>query len=90
MTVPPATHPERSPREAWRAAREALGSGDVDLLVFDEVTYPMSYGWLDTAEVVAAIGARAPGTHVICTGRDVAPELVAAARTPARTPGTAP
>ncbi|MGF1663029.1 MAG: cob(I)yrinic acid a,c-diamide adenosyltransferase [Kineosporiaceae bacterium] len=68
-------------REAWRAARECLGSGEVDLLLLDEVTYPMSYGWIDTAEAVAALRTRAPGTHVICTGRDAAPELVSAADT---------
>jgi cob(I)alamin adenosyltransferase len=68
-------------REAWRAARGALACGEVDLLVLDEITYPMTYGWIDTGEVVAAIADRAPHTHVVCTGRNAAPELVAAADT---------
>lgn len=63
-------------REAWRSASAALATGDVDLLVLDEITYPMTYGWIDTAEVVAAVADRSPATHVICTGRDAAPELI--------------
>ena len=63
-------------REAWRSASAALAAGDVDLLVLDEITYPMTYGWIDTTEVVAAVAGRAPATHVICTGRDAAPELI--------------
>jgi cob(I)alamin adenosyltransferase len=68
-------------REAWKAAADMLASGDYDLLIFDELTYPMNFGWVDAAEVVAAIRDRSPGTSVVVTGRDAPEELVAVADT---------
>ena len=38
---------------AWGVAREKLASGDYDLLVLDELTYVVNYGWVAAAEVVA-------------------------------------
>ena len=63
-------------RHAWEVARSMLASGDYDLLIFDEVTYIMSFGWVPVAEVVAGIAERAPKTNVVCTGRDAPPELI--------------
>ena len=63
-------------REAWAAASAALASGEHDMVVLDEVTYPISYGWVDGETVYAAIRDRSPATNVICTGRNATPELV--------------
>ncbi len=63
-------------RHAWTAAAAALASGEVNLLVLDEITYPMTYGWIGVDEVVTAIAERAEATNVICTGRDAAPQLI--------------
>jgi cob(I)alamin adenosyltransferase len=60
-------------REAWRQAASLLSAGTHRLVVLDEITYPMNWGWLDTDEIVAAIRDRSPKVNVICTGRD-APE----------------
>lgn len=68
-------------REAWRVAREKLTSATYGLVVLDEVTYPMNYGWIPIPEVVEAIRARPPATNVIATGRDAPEELVAVADT---------
>ncbi|HWM74357.1 MAG TPA: cob(I)yrinic acid a,c-diamide adenosyltransferase [Nocardioides sp.] len=68
-------------REAWAAATEALSSGRYDLLVLDEITYPVNYGWIDGNQVWAAIRARSEKTNVICTGRNAPPELVELADT---------
>jgi cob(I)alamin adenosyltransferase len=68
-------------REAWTAAERALASGDYDLVVLDEVTYPVNYGWIEAAPVWEAIRDRADGTHVFCTGRNAPTELVALADT---------
>jgi cob(I)alamin adenosyltransferase len=59
--------------EAWRQAASLLAAGTHRLVVLDEITYPMNWGWIDTDEVVAAIRDRSPKVNVICTGRD-APE----------------
>jgi len=68
-------------REAWSAAEEALRSGRYDLLVLDEITYPVNYGWIDDEPVWAAIRGRAEKTNVFCTGRNAPPELVELADT---------
>lgn len=62
-------------RHAWTVASEKLMSGDYDLVILDEVTYAVSYGWVDVSEVVRAITSRAPTTNVIITGRN-APQAV--------------
>ncbi|HEX4864649.1 MAG TPA: cob(I)yrinic acid a,c-diamide adenosyltransferase [Acidimicrobiales bacterium] len=68
-------------RHAWQVAAEKLRSGDYDLLILDEITYAVKYGWVDVAEVVAGITGRAPATNVVLTGRDAAPELLELADT---------
>jgi cob(I)alamin adenosyltransferase len=49
------------------------------VIVLDEITYPLSYGWLDPAEVLGALAARPVGVHVVATGREAPPALVEAA-----------
>jgi cob(I)alamin adenosyltransferase len=66
---------------AWGVAREKLASGDYDLLVLDELTYVVNYGWVSAAEVVDGIAGRWPKTNVVVTGRDAPPELVEIADT---------
>jgi cob(I)alamin adenosyltransferase len=60
----------------WARCREALRGGEYDVLIFDELTYPLNYGWLDTAAVLADIRARPAGTHVVATGRNAPEALV--------------
>jgi len=61
---------------AWESSKEKLASGHYDLLILDELTYAVTFGWVDVADVVAAVGGRAPKTNVVITGRDAAPELI--------------
>mgnify|MGYP005814150081 CR=1 FL=1 len=68
-------------RHAWDVAKAKLMSGDYQLLVLDELTYAVTYGWVDAAEVAAAIRDRSPRTNVVITGRDAAPELIDVADT---------
>ena len=63
----------------WAVCREALESGEYDILIFDEMTYPLNYGWLEVEQVVAALRARPKGTHVVVTGRNAPLALVDAA-----------
>ncbi|WP_433294824.1 cob(I)yrinic acid a,c-diamide adenosyltransferase [Pseudonocardia sp. CA-142604] len=65
--------------EGWAEIRRRIEAQVHDVYVLDEFTYPMKWGWVDVAEVVAVLGARQGRQHVIITGRDAAPELVAAA-----------
>jgi len=67
--------------DAWGAAREKIGGGDYDLVVLDELTYPVTWGWISENDVVGALDARPVHTSVIITGRDASPGLVAVADT---------
>ena len=68
-------------RHAWEVARQTLASGDYQLVILDEATYAMKYGWVPVEEVVAGIRDRHPKTNVVLTGRDAPEEIVALADT---------
>lgn len=68
-------------RHAWEVAKDKLRSGDYDLLILDEITYAMTYGWVPVEEVVAGLRDRAPRTNVVITGRDAPDEIVELADT---------
>lgn len=68
-------------REAWRHAREIIGAGEHDVVVLDEVTYPVNWGWIDGDEVVATIERRPEHVNVVATGRDAPGALVEVADT---------
>jgi cob(I)alamin adenosyltransferase len=65
--------------EGWAQIKRDLAAETYKFYVLDEFTYPMKWGWVDVADVVATLKDR-PGTqHVVITGRDAAPELLEAA-----------
>lgn len=65
----------------WHEAKAAILSGDYDLIVLDEVTYPVSWGWIDVDDVVETLTTRPPKVHVVLTGRDAHERLVEVADT---------
>ena len=65
----------------WEEAKAAILSGEYDLVVLDEVTYPVTWGWIDVSDVVSTLNARPPKMHVVLTGRDAHDDLVEAADT---------
>ena len=68
-------------QEAWASAREKIESGQYDLVVLDEVTYPINWGWVDVEEVVSSIQSRPEKVNVILTGRDAPDRLIEIADT---------
>ena len=68
-------------REGWRVAREKIASGDYGLVVLDEITYPINWGWIPVEEVVSVIRSRPDSVNVIATGRDAPDELIELADT---------
>ena len=66
-------------REGWAEVRRRIEAADYQLLVLDEFTYPMTFGWVDTGEVVEVLRNRPGFQHVIVTGRDAPEALVEAA-----------
>jgi cob(I)alamin adenosyltransferase len=65
--------------EGWAEIARRLREERHQFYVLDEFTYPLKWGWVDVEEVIEALVAR-PGTqHVVITGRDAPPRLLAAA-----------
>jgi cob(I)alamin adenosyltransferase len=64
-------------RQGWEICRQKILSGNYDLLVLDEMTYVLKYGWLSWEEVQDTLDQRPAGLHVVVTGRYAPPELVA-------------
>lgn len=65
----------------WELAKAAIEGGEHDLIVLDEFTYPLKYGWVPWSDVEATLKARDPLMHVVITGRDALPELIELADT---------
>lgn len=64
----------KTSEETWALCLDKMRSGEYDLLVFDELLYVLSYGFLDIDKVLAEIaGVRAaqPHLHLILSGRNV-------------------
>jgi cob(I)alamin adenosyltransferase len=66
---------------AWQLAAAAIAGGEYQLVVLDEVTYPITYGWLEEAAIVEAIRTRPAHVNIIATGRNASLGLIEAADT---------
>jgi cob(I)alamin adenosyltransferase len=64
---------------AWTKARELLADPSFSLVILDELNIALRYDYLDLATVVAALTGRRAGLHVVVTGRNAKPELIAVA-----------
>jgi cob(I)alamin adenosyltransferase len=62
-------------REAWLGAAELIRAGKHRLVVLDEITYPMNWGWIDMAEVVQTIRSRPHDVSIVATGREAPAQL---------------
>ena len=58
-----------------------LRDPSLDLIVLDELTYPLKFGWLDTKTVIHDLKNRPPMQHVVITGRAAPDALCEAADT---------
>lgn len=63
-------------RTGWATCKTKISSGEYDLIVLDEMTYPLKYGWLEWAEVKETLDNRPDNLHIIITGRYAIPELL--------------
>jgi cob(I)alamin adenosyltransferase len=64
---------------AWAKSLELLADPSFGLVILDELNIALRYEYLDLHTVVAALTARRPGLHLVVTGRNAKPELIAAA-----------
>lgn len=68
-------------RRGWEVVRGMVVDPSLQLIVLDELTYPLKYGWLDLETVLADLRARPPMQHVVVTGRAAPQGLLDAADT---------
>src|SRR3954447_5485393 len=64
---------------AWAKAEELMADPSIALVILDELNIALRYDYLDLAAVVAALQVRRHDLHVVVTGRNAKPELIAAA-----------
>ena len=72
-------HDKSLAEECWRECRDVIESGGHDIVILDELTYPLKYGWLSTEKVLEVLQNRNKNMHIVVTGRDAPKELIEAA-----------
>ena len=68
-------------QRGWEVARAMLADPSYQLVVLDELTYLLSYGYLDSDTVLDALAHRPRDQHVIVTGRGASDALIELADT---------
>ena len=66
---------------AWDFSAQIIAGGEYRLVVLDEISYAMTWDWIDAADVAAALESRPEKVSVILTGRDMADEVIEVADT---------
>jgi cob(I)alamin adenosyltransferase len=61
---------------AWKIAAEMLRDAAIQLVLLDELNIVLKLGYLQVADVIAALERRPPMQHVMITGRGAPPELI--------------
>jgi cob(I)alamin adenosyltransferase len=66
---------------AWDHARGLIRAGAHQLVVLDEITYPINWDWIAVDDVVRTIVERPDHVSIVCTGRDAPQPLIDVADT---------
>jgi cob(I)alamin adenosyltransferase len=67
-------------QHAWTIAQEKISSNEYDLILLDEFTYPLQFGWINVSDVLTWLSEhKPPRLHVIITGRNAPKEMIGAA-----------
>ena len=67
--------------KTWAHGAAMMTNPDFDVVILDELTYMLTYGYLDKEMVLSALEKRPEGQHVVITGRSAAKELIELADT---------
>ena len=63
-------------RAHWDDCKKIIAAGEHDVIVLDEFTYPLHYGWIPVEEVIQVLRDRPEMQHIIITGRHAPDALV--------------
>ena len=69
-------HSGQLARDGWQKAKAAILDGKHFLVVLDEITYPLIYGWLPLNDVLQTLEQRPRDVHVCLTGLRCPQELI--------------
>jgi cob(I)alamin adenosyltransferase len=69
-------HDKALARAGWQRAAALVQAGEHQLIILDELTYLMNWGWIDADEVVRTLADRPPQVNVVVTGRDASQALI--------------
>jgi cob(I)alamin adenosyltransferase len=64
---------------AWAKTKELMADDSFALIILDELNIALRYDYLNLQSVIAKLSARRNDLHIVVTGRNAKPELVAAA-----------
>lgn len=70
---------QRAARAALEKARAAITGCAWDLVILDEINYAVKFGLISVDALMDLVAARPPELHLLLTGRDACPELIARA-----------
>ena len=74
-------HSAQLARDGWERAKATILAGEHFLVLLDEITYPLIYGWLPLQDVLDTLRKRPSHVHVCLTGRRCPPEIIELADT---------
>lgn len=64
-------------QHGWEIAKDKIVHGGYDVVLLDEMTYVLNYGWVDFAAMQAWLDVHKPAQqHIIITGREASPALI--------------
>lgn len=74
-------HSAQLARDGWQKAKQTILAGEHFLVILDEITYPLIYGWLPLEDVLETLQNRPKQVHACLTGRRCPPEIIELADT---------
>ena len=66
---------------AWQFSKELIAKAEHQLVVLDEISYPMNWGWIDADDVAATLRDRPRTVNVVATGREMPAPVIEVADT---------
>jgi cob(I)alamin adenosyltransferase len=69
-------HDRTLAQAGWDKAAAIIGAGEHQLVVLDELTYLVNWGWIEGEHVVRVLSDRPPHVNVIVTGRDAPAAII--------------
>ena len=74
-------HDKELARAGWQRAHDLIMAGEHQLVILDELTYLINWGWIDGEPVYETISNRPKKVNLVITGRDAPAELIDVADT---------